>query len=39
MGRVKSEIKTVDQIRKGRMAMEKKRAKNARPSKKGKGRR
>lgn len=33
MGRVKSEIKTVDQIRKGRMAMEKKRAKNARPSK------
>lgn len=34
MGRVKSEIKTVDQIRKGRMAMERKRAKNARPSKK-----
>ena len=34
MSRVKSEIKTVDQIRKGRMAMEKKRAKNARPSKK-----
>lgn len=39
IGRVKSEIKTVDQIRKGRMATEKKRAKNARPSKKGKGRR
>jgi ATP-dependent RNA helicase DDX54/DBP10 len=39
MGRVKSEIKTVDQIRKGRIAIEKKRAKNARPSKKGKGRR
>jgi ATP-dependent RNA helicase DDX54/DBP10 len=38
MGRVKSEIKTVDQIRKGRMTMEKKRAKNARPSKKGKRR-
>ena len=38
MGRVKSEIKTVDQIRKGRKTMEKKRAKNARPSKKGKRR-
>lgn len=39
MGRVKNEIKTVDQVRKGRTAMEKKRAKNARPSKKGKNRR
>jgi ATP-dependent RNA helicase DDX54/DBP10 len=39
MGRVKNEIKTVDQIRKGRDAMEQKRAKNARPSKKGRGRR
>lgn len=35
MARVKTEIKTVDQIRKGRAALEKKRAKNARPSKKG----
>ncbi|KAF7973700.1 hypothetical protein HWV62_14374 [Athelia sp. TMB] len=35
MGRVKTEIKTVDQIRKGRAIMEKKRAKNARPSKRG----
>lgn len=34
MGRVKNEIKTVDQIRKGRVAMDKKRAKNARPSRK-----
>lgn len=32
--RVKTEIKTVDQIRKGRLAKEKKRAKNARPSRK-----
>jgi ATP-dependent RNA helicase DDX54/DBP10 len=34
IGRVKTEIKTVDQIRKGRLAIEKKRAKNARPSRK-----
>ena len=39
IGRVKSELKTVDQIRKTRELQERKRAKNARPSKKGKGRR
>lgn len=38
MSRVKTEIKTVDQIRKSRKDLEKRRAKNARPSKK-KGRR
>jgi ATP-dependent RNA helicase DDX54/DBP10 len=37
-GRVKSELKTVDQIRKGRKLTEKKRLKNARPTRK-KGRR
>ncbi|CUA66773.1 hypothetical protein RSOLAG22IIIB_00221 [Rhizoctonia solani] len=39
MGRVKNELKNADQIRKSREAMAKKKAKNARPSKKGKGRR
>ncbi|CAE7144158.1 unnamed protein product [Rhizoctonia solani] len=39
MGRVKNELKSADQIRKSREAMAKKKAKNARPSKKGKGRR
>lgn len=34
VGRVKNEIKTVDQIRKGRMTAERKKAKNARPSRK-----
>ncbi|KAJ1304644.1 hypothetical protein OPQ81_005785 [Rhizoctonia solani] len=38
-GRVKNELKSADQIRKSREAMAKKKAKNARPSKKGKGRR
>ena len=33
-GRVKSELKTVEQIRKGRKIMDRKRAKNARPSRK-----
>ena len=37
-GRIKSELKTVEQIRKGRKIMEKKRSKNARPNHK-KGRR
>ncbi|KAH7926738.1 DEAD-domain-containing protein [Leucogyrophana mollusca] len=36
VGRVKSEIKTVDQIRKTRKTVERKKAKNARPSRKGK---
>ncbi|KAH7913683.1 P-loop containing nucleoside triphosphate hydrolase protein [Hygrophoropsis aurantiaca] len=36
MGRVKSEIKTVDQIRKTRQTAERKKARNARPSRKGK---
>ncbi|KAG2129812.1 P-loop containing nucleoside triphosphate hydrolase protein [Suillus bovinus] len=35
VGRVKTEIKTVDQIRKNRMVAERKKAKNARPSRKG----
>ncbi|KAG2362306.1 ATP-dependent RNA helicase DBP10 [Suillus spraguei] len=35
VARVKTEIKTVDQIRKNRMAVERKKAKNARPSRKG----
>ncbi|CAE6445804.1 unnamed protein product [Rhizoctonia solani] len=39
MGRVKNELKSVDQIRKSREALAKKKAKNARPGKKGKGRR
>jgi ATP-dependent RNA helicase DDX54/DBP10 len=34
VGRVKNEIKTVDQIRKSRMVAERKKAKNARPSRK-----
>jgi len=34
MGRVKNEIKTVDQIRKSRMVADRKKAKNARPSRK-----
>ena len=38
MGKVKSELKTVDQIRKSRKIMEQKRAKNARPTRR-KGRR
>jgi ATP-dependent RNA helicase DDX54/DBP10 len=38
MGRVKTELKTVEQIRKGRRTTDNKRAKNARPSR-GKGRR
>ena len=38
MGKVRSELKNVDQIRKARKIAEQKRAKNARPSKK-KGRR
>lgn len=36
LGRVKSELKTADQIRKGRKLVENRRAKNARPSKRGK---
>lgn len=40
VGKVKSELKTVDQIRKARMVVEQKRAKNARPTRgRGKGRR
>jgi ATP-dependent RNA helicase DDX54/DBP10 len=39
IGRVKNELKTVDQIRKARKTSEHKRAKNARPSRKGKGKR
>ena len=39
IGRVKSELKSADQIRKTRELAERKRARNARPSKKGKGRR
>ncbi|KAF7315632.1 ATP-dependent RNA helicase DBP10 [Mycena indigotica] len=35
IGRVKTELKTSEQIRKGRKLLEKRRAKNARPSKKG----
>jgi len=35
VGRVKNELKTVDQIRKGRKTMDNRRAKNARPSQKG----
>lgn len=35
VGRVKTEIKTVDQIRKNRMVAERKKARNARPSRKG----
>ncbi|KAG2074614.1 ATP-dependent RNA helicase DBP10 [Suillus decipiens] len=35
VARVKTEIKTVDQIRKNRMIVERKKAKNARPSRKG----
>jgi ATP-dependent RNA helicase DDX54/DBP10 len=36
-GRVKTELKTVDQIRKSRKVAEHRKAKNARPSRKGKG--
>ncbi|KAG0704483.1 P-loop containing nucleoside triphosphate hydrolase protein [Suillus ampliporus] len=36
VGRVKNEIKTVDQIRKNRMIADRKKARNARPSRKGK---
>jgi ATP-dependent RNA helicase DDX54/DBP10 len=39
IGRVKSELKSADQIRKSREALAKKKARNARPSKRGKGRR
>ncbi|KAG8746991.1 ATP-dependent RNA helicase dbp10 [Ceratobasidium sp. 414] len=39
MGRVKNELKSADQIRKSREALARRKAKNARPSKKGKGRR
>ncbi|QRV93891.1 DEAD/DEAH box helicase [Ceratobasidium sp. AG-Ba] len=39
MGRIKNELKSADQIRKSREALAKRKAKNARPSKKGKGRR
>jgi len=38
VGRVKNELRTADQIRKQRQLMEKRKAKNARPSRKGKGR-
>ena len=38
VGKVKNELKTVDQIRKSRQMAEKRKAKNARPGK-GKGRR
>lgn len=37
VGRVKTELKTVDQIRKARKLAERRKAKNARPSRKGKG--
>ena len=37
VGRVKTELKTVDQIRKARKVAEHRKAKNARPSNKGKG--
>ena len=37
VGKVKNELKTADQIRKQRQLMEKRKAKNARRSKKGKG--
>ena len=37
VGRVKTELKTVDQIRKARQVAEHRKAKNARPSRKGKG--
>ena len=37
VGRVKTELKTVDQIRKTRKAAERRKAKNARPSRRGKG--
>lgn len=36
-GRVKTELKTVDQIRKARKTVERRKAKNARPSRRGKG--
>jgi len=39
IGRVRNELKTVDQIRKARKVAENRRAKNARPSRKGKGKR
>jgi ATP-dependent RNA helicase DDX54/DBP10 len=39
IGRVKTELRTVDQIRKVRKVAENKRAKNARPSRKGHGKR
>lgn len=38
IGKVKSELKSVEQIRKSRKIVEQKRAKNARPTRKGKGR-
>ena len=38
-GRIKTELKTVDQIRKARKVAEHRKAKNARPSRKGKGKR
>ena len=38
VGKVKSELKTADEIRKHRQLAEKRKAKNARPSRKGKGR-
>jgi len=38
VGRVKTELKTVDQIRKSRKVAEHRKGKNARPSRKGKGR-
>lgn len=37
VGRVKTELKTVDQIRKARKVAERRKAKNARPNRKGKG--
>lgn len=37
VGRIKTELKTVDQIRKARKAAERRKAKNARPSRRGKG--
>ncbi|EKM54404.1 uncharacterized protein PHACADRAFT_258225 [Phanerochaete carnosa HHB-10118-sp] len=39
IGKVKNELKTVDQVRKARVTAERKKAKNARPSRKGKGKR
>jgi ATP-dependent RNA helicase DDX54/DBP10 len=38
VGRIKTELKTVDQIRKARKVAEHRKAKNARPSRRGKGR-